>query len=81
MGTTLEQPVRNYLVPTIQKASGEELDELCKTYKITKAQLPHIKMTDAGLTGVSVGAGDVVKIERRSWQTGEKTLYYRLVVD
>lgn len=81
MATDAAQTVRNYLVPTIEKASEEELDKFCKTYDITKAQLPHIKVTDAGLSGLAVGAGDVVKIHRKSWQTGEQTVYFRLVVD
>lgn len=81
MGTEPSQPVRNYLVPTVQKAPDGELEEVFKKYKITKAQLPHIKLTDAGIAGIGVGPGDVVKIERKSWQTGETTQYYRLVVE
>jgi len=81
MATELAQTVRNYLVPTIEKASDEEVDKVCKTYGITKAQLPHIKLTDAGLAGIAVGQGDVVKIDRKSWQTGEHTQYFRLVVE
>ncbi len=81
MATETAQTIRNYLVPTIEKASDEELDKFCKTYNITKAQLPHIKTTDAGLVGLAVGPGDVIRAQRTSWQTGEKTLYYRLVVE
>ena len=81
MGTDTQETVNNYLVPKMQKATSEEIEKLSKTYNITSAQLPHIKMTDAGLAGLSVGAGDVVKIHRKSWLTGEETLYYRQVVD
>lgn len=81
MGTEAAQTVRNYLVPTIFKATDEEFDKFCKTFNVTKAQLPHIKTTDAGLVGIAVGPGDVVKIHRKSWQTAEQTVYYRLVVE
>ncbi|MBI5226756.1 DNA-directed RNA polymerase subunit H [Candidatus Micrarchaeota archaeon] len=81
MGTDTQETVNNYLVPKMEKATSEEIEKLSKTYNITAAQLPHIKMTDAGLTGIAVGAGDVVKIHRKSWLTGEETLYYRQVVD
>ena len=76
-----QDSVKNYLVPSMDKATDEEIAALCKQYNMTIQQLPHIKMTDAGLAGISVGAGDVVKIKRKSWLTGESTLYYRLVVD
>ncbi len=81
MGKETQEAVRNFLVPIVEKASKEEIEEACKEYNITTSQLPHIKVTDAGLKGLSVGAGDIIKITRKSWVTDGKTAYYRLVVE
>lgn len=61
------------LQPKHLKLNEKEADALLKKLNVSKAQLPKILSTDAGLPeGCSVG--DVIKIARNS---GE---YYRVVV-
>jgi DNA-directed RNA polymerase subunit H (RpoH/RPB5) len=55
------------------KLSEKEAEELLKKMNISKAQLPKILSTDAGLPE-GCGVGDIIKIERK---TG---LYHRVVV-
>jgi DNA-directed RNA polymerase subunit H (RpoH/RPB5) len=61
------------LQPKHTKLSERESDELLKKLNISKAQLPKILSTDAGLPeGCAIG--DIIKIDRK---TGG---YYRVVV-
>jgi DNA-directed RNA polymerase subunit H (RpoH/RPB5) len=61
------------LQPKHTKITEKEAEELLKKLNISKAQLPKIFSTDAGLPeGCNVG--DVIKIERKSG------VYYRVVV-
>ena len=55
------------------KLNEKEADALLKKLNVSKAQLPKILSTDAGLPG-GCNVGDIIKIERKS---GE---YYRIVV-
>jgi DNA-directed RNA polymerase subunit H (RpoH/RPB5) len=61
------------LQPKHIKINEKEADALLKKLNISKAQLPKILSTDAGLPEGS-NVGDIIKIERKS---GE---YYRVVV-
>ena len=65
------------LQPKHTKLSGKDVQALLAKYNISKAQLPKILSTDAGLPeGCEVG--DIIKIERKE---GDKThVYYRVVV-
>lgn len=72
--------VSNFLVPSVQKASDDEVAELCKKMGITKKDLPLVKLNDATLQGIEVGVDDVVKILRKSWVSDKETTYYRRVV-
>jgi len=61
------------LQPKHIKINEKEADELLKRLNVSKAQLPKILSTDAGLPeGCNVG--DIIKIERKSG------VYYRVVV-
>jgi len=61
------------LQPKHIKLNEKEADELLKRLNVSKAQLPKILSTDAGLPeGCNVG--DIIKIERKSG------VYYRVVV-
>ncbi len=75
------QTVRNFLVPSASAITDAELEKVLAEYGVTKDKLPRILLTDAGLKGLDVGAGDVVKFERKSWVTAKQVAYYRLVVE
>ena len=61
------------LQPKHLKLSEKESEELIKKINVSKAQLPKILSTDAGLPeGCNVG--DIIKIERKSGP------YHRVVV-
>ena len=61
------------LQPKHTKISEKESEEILKRLNISKAQLPKILSTDAGLPeGCSVG--DIIKIDRKSGA------YFRVVV-
>ena len=65
------------LQPKHCKLNEKDTQELLEKLNISKAQLPKILFTDAGLPeGCEVG--DVVKIERR--EKDKINVYYRAVV-
>ncbi len=67
------------LQPKHSKISNSEKKELLHKYNISTSQLPKIKINDKALPS-NVKAGDIVKIERKT-TFGEKSFYYRLVVE
>jgi len=67
------------LIPKHEVISKEEVDELLQKYKISKENLPKIYITDPGLEGLEVKAGDVIKITRKS-PTAGTAYYYRVVI-
>jgi len=61
------------------KISEKEAEELLSKLNVSKAQLPKILLNDAGLPeGCDIG--DIIKIERKNHETGEVSIYYRVVV-
>ena len=56
----------------------KEVKELLDRFKISRSQLPRIKLEDAALP-VDVKKGDVVKIHRKDIQ-GNEVDYYRVIV-
>ncbi|MFA6974304.1 MAG: DNA-directed RNA polymerase subunit RpoH/Rpb5 C-terminal domain-containing protein [Parcubacteria group bacterium] len=65
------------LQPKHIKLSEKEAQEVIKKLNISKAQIPKIFATDAGLPeGCEVG--DMIKIERKT--EDEINFYYRVVV-
>ena len=70
---------KHELIPKHSKLSDKEKKKLMETYHITSMkELPKIYKNDAGLQGLNVKVGDIVKIIRQS-PTGE-AVYYRVVV-
>ncbi len=65
------------LQPKHSKLNEKEINELLEKKNISKAQLPKILSTDAGLPE-NCQIGDVIKIERKE---GDKVnLYFRVVI-
>lgn len=74
----MDSAFNHYLVPKLEKVEEDELSSLFKSLRCTKEDLPLIKISDAGLKGVDVTPGDVVRVIRNK---DKKELYYRQVVD
>lgn len=74
----MDSAFNHYLVPKIEKVGEKELSSLLAAMHCSKEDLPLIKISDAGLKGVDVAPGDVVRVAR---DKSKKELYYRLVVD
>jgi len=65
------------LQPKHTKLKEKEVEDLLKKFNISKAQLPKILSSDAGLPE-ACKVGDIVKIERKE---GDKVvLFHRVVV-
>ncbi|HII06372.1 MAG TPA: DNA-directed RNA polymerase subunit H [Methanotrichaceae archaeon] len=67
------------LVPAHILLSPEELEEMLKSYGVDSAQLPKIHVTDPVVKEIEGKVGDVVKIIRKSYTSGE-SVFYRLVI-
>ena len=72
--------LRHELIPKHVLMSKEEVDELLKNYQIKLVQLPRISVDDPVVNMLGGKLNDVVKIERRSETSVEKSYYYRFVV-
>ena len=68
------------LVPKHTKLTEKEKQSLLELYKITVKDLPKIYVEDPAIQHLSVHAGDVIKIVRKSATAGE-IVYYRSVFD
>lgn len=56
----------------------DEVNDILKKYNISLTQIPQIKISDAALPeGAAIG--DVIKIERKCPETGEISVFYRVV--
>ncbi len=71
---------KHTLVPVHSKISDNEKDKILSTMLVTVSQLPRIQISDPGIAKLSVKAGDIVKIERKS-PTAGVSFYYRVVID
>jgi len=67
------------LQPKHTKLKEKDVEELLKKLNISKAQLPKILGTDAGLPEGCV-VGDVIEIERKDIDSEKINKYYRVVV-
>lgn len=74
----MDSAFTHYLVPKVEKMGEKELAEVLQAMRCTKEDLPLITFSDAGLKGLDVKEGDVVKIIR---DEKKKDFYYRLVVE
>ncbi len=72
-------PAQHEIVPEHVKMEDEEVEELLKTYNITKDKLPLIKVTDPIVKAIGAKPGQVLKIVRKGSPAG-KAVAYRLVV-
>ena len=72
--------VEHKLVPKHELMSPEETQEVLDKYKVTRDQIPKIKLDDPGIKDLQVGVGDVIKITRENDYIG-KSMYYRVVVE
>ncbi len=70
---------QHVLVPKHSKLADKEKDALLKKYNISLLELPKIRKKDPAITGLTVKAGDVIKITRKSL-TAEETVFYRSVI-
>ena len=70
----------NFLIPPHRKLESSEVDELLKTFEISKENLPKMNIKDPALAMLdrAVESGDVIEITRTSF-VGKRP-YYRLVV-
>ena len=67
------------LQPKHIKLKEKEIEELLTKSNISKAQLPKILFTDAGLPpGCQIG--DIIKIERKEADSDKINTYFRVVV-
>ena len=74
----MEAAFTHYLMPKIEKMSENEVSTLLGTLKCDREQFPLIELEDAGLKGIDVQPGDVIRITRNE---KDKEYYYRLVSD
>ncbi|HME54666.1 MAG TPA: DNA-directed RNA polymerase subunit H [Candidatus Lokiarchaeia archaeon] len=72
--------LRHELIPKHVIMSKEEVDELLAKYQIKLVQLPRISVDDPVINMLGGKLNDVIKIERRSETSVEKSYYYRFVV-
>ena len=72
--------LRHELIPKHVIMSKEEVDELLKNYQIKLVQLPRISVDDPVVNMLGGKLNDVIRIERRSETSVEKSYYYRFVV-
>ena len=72
--------IPNTLVPQHELLDAERTQELLEKYKITRAELPKIRKSDATLTEIKPKNGDVIKITRFNPIVGE-SYYYRVVIE
>jgi DNA-directed RNA polymerase subunit H len=75
----------HFLVPEHVRLDVKEAKEVLDTYKITKDQLPKIKMSDPCIRaleaqGVEVNPKDIIKVIRKS-KTSGTSVAYRVVID
>ncbi|MCX8175104.1 MAG: DNA-directed RNA polymerase subunit H [Candidatus Micrarchaeota archaeon] len=64
------------LIPRHILLSKEEGEKVLAEFKVSKNQLPKIRLKDPALAGMGAKPGAIVKIERH-----DGSVYYRLVVE
>lgn len=72
--------INHELKPKHSVMNDKEKNSLFSKYKITFNELPKITLGDAGLAGLEVKEGDIIKITRKSPTSGT-TAYYRGVIN
>ena len=64
------------LVPAHKLIGKDEAEKILAEFKVTKNQIPRIRLKDAALVGMGAKLGQIVKITRL-----DGSEYYRLVVE
>ena len=72
--------LKHELVPKHIIMSKKEVDELLDNWKINLVQLPRISIDDPVVQMLGAQLNDIIKIERESETTVQKSYYYRFVV-
>ncbi len=67
------------LVPKHTVMAPEDAENILKTYKTSRNELPKIKRDDPAIKCLDVNVGDIIKITRNSHTAG-KAFYYRVVI-
>jgi DNA-directed RNA polymerase subunit H (RpoH/RPB5) len=71
---------KHVLVPKHAKLSDKEKKELLEKYNSSVRELPKILKKDPAISHLDVTHGDVIKISRKSYTSGE-SVFYRVVLD
>lgn len=71
---------KHELVPQHIRLSQDEANEVLSRYRIQPYQLPHIKISDPAIQLIKGKVGDIIKIIRTSFTSGE-FIAYRYVVN
>lgn len=77
---TEKNPPKHELVPSHEKISAEEKQNLLSSMNISFKNLPKIYRDDPAIKEMDVKIGDIIKVARRS-STAKETIFYRGVVD
>jgi len=64
------------MIPDHKLLSKDDGEKILSEYKISRMQIPKIKIKDAALIGTSAKAGQVVQVTRK-----DGSVNYRLVVE
>ena len=64
------------LIPEHKLLSKEASNEILTQYKVSRQQIPKIRIKDPALIGLGVKAGQIIQITRQ-----DGSLYYRLVIE
>ena len=66
-------------VPKHEAMAPEDAENILRTYKVSRDELPKIKIDDPAIKSLEASVGDIIKITRNS-PTAGKSLYYRVVI-
>ncbi|MCX6706872.1 MAG: DNA-directed RNA polymerase subunit H [Candidatus Woesearchaeota archaeon] len=71
---------KHALVPKHSKLSEKEKKELLEKYNSSVREFPKILKKDPAISHLDVSHGDMIKITRKSYTSGE-SVFYRAVLD
>lgn len=66
-------------VPKHEAMAPEDAENILRTYKVSRDELPKIKIDDPAIKSLEASVGDIIKITRNS-PTAGKSFYYRVVI-
>jgi DNA-directed RNA polymerase subunit H len=74
------KPSDHELVPEHILLTEEEAKKVLEKYRISRAQLPKIKVSDPAAVEIGAKVGDIIKIIRKSPTAGE-AVAFRLTIE